>query len=383
MSLPNSKKVIFVIHGLPMGGAEKFLITLANQLYQLSYQPHLILLSKDDSLKSELNKEIPVYYALKNTRFDFGVSKKIKKWIDIIDPHVVVCINTYSFFLTKLNFFLSSKYRFVLSPHTTKPFSFYNYLQNLFYFRLLNKSDSIFYLCKAQQQYLKQKYYLSKHLEKVVYNGINAELFNSNSITLDKARAAKLQLGIGEADSVIVQVARIQKEKRHADAIDAVALLNKKREKSSVHLLLVGDGNPIMLTALKQRVKDLNIEQLVHFLGNQKDVRLFYKMANLFTLTSNSETFSIAALEAMSFGLPVVLTDVGGAREMVLDNKNGFLVPPKQVEKIAEGWRTALSFDFNAAKIREEVVNKFGLDHMVDSYVRLLFSDSPNQQHNT
>ncbi|MEY4570968.1 MAG: hypothetical protein RLZ10_161, partial [Bacteroidota bacterium] len=288
-----------------------------------------------------------------------------------------------SFFLTKLNFFLSSKYRFVLSPHTTKPFSFYNYLQNLFYFRLLNKSDSIFYLCKAQQQYLKQKYYLSKHLEKVVYNGINAELFNSNSITLDKARAAKLQLGIGEADSVIVQVARIQKEKRHADAIDAVALLNKKREKSSVHLLLVGDGNPIMLTALKQRVKDLNIEQLIHFLGNQKDVRLFYKMANLFTLTSDSETFSIAALEAMSFGLPVVLTDVGGAREMVLDNKNGFLVPPKQVEKIAEGWRTALSFDFNAAKIREEVVNKFGLDHMVDSYVRLLFSDSPNQQHNT
>jgi glycosyltransferase involved in cell wall biosynthesis len=224
---------------------------------------------------------------------------------------------------------------------------------------------------------------LSKHLEKVVYNGINAELFNSNSITLDKARAAKLQLGIGEADSVIVQVARIQKEKRHADAIDAVALLNKKREKSSVHLLLVGDGNPIMLTALKQRVKDLNIEQLIHFLGNQKDVRLFYKMANLFTLTSDSETFSIAALEAMSFGLPVVLTDVGGAREMVLDNKNGFLVPPKQVEKIAEGWRTALSFDFNAAKIREEVVNKFGLDHMVDSYVRLLFSDSPNQQHNT
>jgi glycosyltransferase involved in cell wall biosynthesis len=383
MSLPNSKKVIFVIHGLPMGGAEKFLITLSNQLYQKEYQPHLILLSKDDQLKSELHKEIPIYYALKKSRFDFTISKKIKQWIDIIDPHVVVCINTYSFFLTKLNFIISSKYRFVLSPHTTKPFSFYNYIQNLLYFRLLGKNDAVFYLCNAQQQYLKQKYHLSKHFEKVVYNGINAELFNSNSISLDKAKTAKLQLGIREADSVIVQVARIQKEKRHADAIEAVALVNKKRENISIHLLLVGDGNPIMLTALKQRAKDLDIEHLVHFLGNQKDVRLFYKMANLFTLTSDSETFSIAALEAMSFGLPVVLTDVGGAREMVLNKKNGFLVPPKQVEKIADGWRNALSFDFNAEKIREEVVNKFGLDHMVDSYVRLLFTDSGNQLYNT
>ena len=55
------KKIVFVIHGLPVGGAEKFLITLVNQLPQDAFESHLILLSKDETLKHELNTNVFVH----------------------------------------------------------------------------------------------------------------------------------------------------------------------------------------------------------------------------------------------------------------------------------------------------------------------------------
>jgi glycosyltransferase involved in cell wall biosynthesis len=105
---------------------------------------------------------------------------------------------------------------------------------------------------------------------------------------------------------------------------------------------------------------------------------LYYKAASLFTLTSESETFSLAALEAMAFGLPAVLTNVGGAAEMVTDYHNGFLVPPRDPEKIADGWKKALSFSFDSSVIRKQVVNNFSINQMVKNYLQV-FSNTTNQ----
>jgi glycosyltransferase involved in cell wall biosynthesis len=105
---------------------------------------------------------------------------------------------------------------------------------------------------------------------------------------------------------------------------------------------------------------------------------LYYKAASLFTLTSESETFSLAALEAMAFGLPAVLTNVGGAAEMVTEYQNGFLVPPRQPHQIAQAWNKALSHPFDSLAIRKHVVNKFSINEMVKNYIQV-FSDASYQ----
>ena len=73
--MTTNKKIAFIIHGLPMGGAEKFLILLANHFFKVGYQPQLILLSKEYTLINELNKNIPVFTVLKKNRFDVFVSR--------------------------------------------------------------------------------------------------------------------------------------------------------------------------------------------------------------------------------------------------------------------------------------------------------------------
>jgi len=372
------QKIVFVIHGLPVGGAEKFLITLVNQLPQDAFEPHIILLSKDETLKHELSANVFVHKVIRRSRFDFSIAKRIKRLIDVISPEIVMCINTYSFFLTKLGYSANAPYRFILSPHTTIPFSTYNYLQSMVYYRKVSPKDVVLYLCNAQMRYINTTYKLAMHNKKVIYNGIDTSYYNPEKISNTELKSLLQSLNIPPHEKIIVQVARVQKEKRHEDAIEALAILNKKLVPSKVHLLIVGGGDADKIAMLQNRVHQLGLDDHVHFLGSRQDVRLYYKAASLFTLTSESETFSLAALEAMAFGVPAVLTNVGGAAEMITDYQNGFLVSPREPEKIADGWQKALSHSFDSSAIRKQVVDHFSIDQMVRNYLQV-FSTTTNQ----
>lgn len=372
------QKIVFVIHGLPVGGAEKFLITLVNQLPQDAFETHLILLSKDETLKHELNKNVFVHIVIKRSRFDFSITKRIKRLIDVISPEIIMCVNTYSFFLTKLGYLANAPYRFILSPHTTIPFSTYNYLQSLVYYRIVRPRDLVLYLCNAQMSYINKKYKLAKHNKQVIYNGIDASYYCPEKISDTAVNSLLQSLNIPSHDKIIVKVARVQKEKRHEDAIEALAILNKNRIPDKVHLLIVGGGEAAKLDMLQNRVQQLGLIGYVHFIGSIQDVRLYYKAASLFTLTSESETFSLAALEAMAFGLPVVLTNVGGAAEMVTEYQNGFLVTPRNPEQIANGWEKALSHTFDSSLIRKRVIDHFSIEQMLKNYLQA-FSTTAHQ----
>ncbi len=372
--LPNSNRIVFVIHGLPMGGAEKFLITLSNHLYNRQYRPHIILLSNDDMLIGELNPFIPVYHVTKKTRYDLSISKRVNILIDSIDPYIIMCINTYAYFLTKLGQLFSNKRSIVLSPHTTIPFSHYNYFQNLIYLRFVHESDQILYLCEAQRLFLNKTYKIPKHQNSIVYNGVDTQYFNPVLIQYNTRESLRKTLGINPDDKVIVQVARLQKEKCHSDAIMALSILKSIKNGTSTHLVIVGTGNSSYVSALKALVQKEELNDFVHFVGSQSDVRPYLFMSDLFTLTSESETFSIAALEAMSMGLPVVLTDVGGAKEMVIAGLNGVLVMPHNSKELTRAWTTVFDSNLQSKKIRNHVIEKFSIHSMIDHYEDLLFS---------
>lgn len=370
--MTNFKSIAFVIHGLPMGGAEKFMISIVNHLFEIKYEPVVILLSDDDTLASEINACIPIIKVLKKSRYDLSVSLRIKKEILAHGAHKIFCINPYAYFLTKLSFLLEQEYKIFLSPHTTKPFSWYNWFQTFVYFRLIGKNDTLVYLCNKQQDYLSKTYLLPRCEQAVIYNGINTEAFNPAifaNIDRDNIRAS---FSLDKNDKVILLVARINPEKRHADALHALSIIHKMPGVIKPHLMIVGAGNKPLSDRLKALVSFLSLDGYVHFVGNHSDVRIFYYIADIFTLTSESETFSIAALEAMAFGLPCALTDVGGAREMIVEDWNGTLANPLHPDSIANAWLSALKNNQNGHSIRENVERRFSLPNMLNHYVSLL-----------
>jgi glycosyltransferase involved in cell wall biosynthesis len=228
------------------------------------------------------------------------------------------------------------------------------------------------YLCNKQQEYL-TKTYLLPHCEKaIIYNGINTDTFNPaifKDMDRDEIRAS---FSLDKYDKLILLVARINPEKRHTDALQALSIIHKMQGVIKPHLMIVGAGNKPLSDKLKALVSFLSLDGYVHFVGNHSDVRIFYYIADIFTLTSESETFSIAALEAMAFGLPCALTDVGGAREMIVEDWNGTLANPLHPDSIANAWLNALKNNKNGHSIRENVERRFSLPNMLNHYVNLL-----------
>jgi glycosyltransferase involved in cell wall biosynthesis len=205
-----------------------------------------------------------------------------------------------------------------------------------------------------------------------VYNGINENYFSPcNYSKVDRVNKKKL-LGINEKEKIIVQVARISEEKKHINSLKALSIIHNKY-KIKPHLIIVGSGEKQIIEMLYKVVETFNLKRYVHFVGNQEDVRPFYYIADLFTLTSKSETFPISVLEAMSFGLPCVLTNVGGVKEIIVSEKFGRIAKEGNPNSIAKEWNNTLKSNFDAELIRNYLISNFSAGNMFEKYRRIIY----------
>jgi glycosyltransferase involved in cell wall biosynthesis len=357
-----------------MGGAEKFLIQLANYFTGAGIKNDIILLSNDNQLSNQLSEKIKIFEITRHNRYDSNIFKKLENHIMKGNYDKIFCINTYSYFFIRMALSRDNNIPLILSPHTTKPFSLYKYIQNFIYCRFLRINDKIIYLCKNQQDYLKKIYLYRNQNNEIIYNGVNIEYFNPDLYHIKDFIKKRCQLGINNTEKVIVQVARISNEKRQVDSINALFILHKKHN-IKAHLILVGSGDKSIINCLNQQIEKLELKQYVHLVGNHLDVRSFYMISDMFTLTSSSETFPISALEALAFGLPCVLTNVGGVKEIITDEKFGRIAKAGKPNSIANEWSYVLKFSYDKKLIRDHITKNFNAQNMLEKYKRLINKD--------
>jgi glycosyltransferase involved in cell wall biosynthesis len=173
-------------------------------------------------------------------------------------------------------------------------------------------------------------------------NGIDSSLYVFEQ-TKDEAKQV---LGL-DGKMIILFIGRLDPVKSLSTVLNALAL--SLDQLHVLHLLIVGDGPE--RTILEKKVRDLQIDSKVSFMGNQKDVRLFLCAADVFVLPSKTEGISNALLEAMSAQIPCLATPVGGNLEVLDGGKYGLLVPVGDVQAWADAlvkagsdseWRAAL-----------------------------------------
>jgi L-malate glycosyltransferase len=133
-------------------------------------------------------------------------------------------------------------------------------------------------------------------------------------------------------DYDLVTVGRLSTRKRTKDLLSAIALLRPYRE--NLRAAIVGDGS--LEAELRQLARDLGVDDCVEFLGFRQDVETIYRVARVFVLTSESEGLPISMLEAMSAGVPPVVSDVGEIGGFIEDGKTGFLFPTGDVDALTE-----------------------------------------------
>jgi len=170
----------------------------------------------------------------------------------------------------------------------------------------------------------------------------------------------------------IVYVGRLSFEKGPDVLIDAFRLLVEQHNKAA-HLTFVGDGK--LRRPLESQVNDCDLEHLVTFVGTVTDVKPRLHAACVYVLPSRSEGLSVALLEAMACGLPVVATRSGGPSDVVEDGINGLLVAPEDPEALARAVNKILDDPHLARRLgreaRKTVEKKYSLQSVTDRYVKL------------
>ncbi|MBS7619631.1 N-acetyl-alpha-D-glucosaminyl L-malate synthase BshA [Candidatus Bathyarchaeota archaeon] len=154
----------------------------------------------------------------------------------------------------------------------------------------------------------------------VVPNFVDTEVY-SPEIEADK-----------QEQFLIVHVSNFRPVKRVQDIVEAISLTTEVDK--DIRLLLVGDGPE--KDKIEAIVKKKNLSNQVHFTGFRRDIPLLLKQCDAFVLSSDSESAPLTLLEAMSTGLPVIATNVGGVPEIIENRKNGILVSPRSPKSIAE-----------------------------------------------
>lgn len=204
----------------------------------------------------------------------------------------------------------------------------------------IDKSDGV----TAVSEYLKQETYNRFDIKKeirVVHNFIDLQRFK-------KSDRSHFRKGICTGnEKIVVHVSNFRKVKRVEDVVDVFGRLLKQGIKAK--LLLVGDG-PERPHAEKQ-CRDLGICDHVRFLGKIEAVEEVLSIADLFLIPSGSETFGLAALEAMSCSVPVVSTNVGGLPEVNIHGETGYLCDLGDVESMEKYSAEILTDDELHAKL--------------------------------
>jgi L-malate glycosyltransferase len=224
----------------------------------------------------------------------------------------------------------------------------------------INQSDGV----TAVSGYLRDETYrlfdIHKDIE-VVPNFVDLDRFKRN----DKDHFRKAIVHDGE--KIITHVSNFRKVKRVPDIVDAFALIRKSGVEAK--LLLLGDGPERQ--AVEAKCRELGVCKDTRFLGKQENVEEILSVSDLFMLPSGSETFGLAALEAMSCGVPVISSDVGGLPELNRDGVTGYVCKLGDFESMADRAIALLTDDVlhdkmaKAARLRAE---DFAQDAIIAQY---------------
>jgi len=322
--MPDRKiNVLFLLPSLRYTGAGRQVVDLVNGLSSERFAIHLLTFEKQlDQLDRLDRNKVTFHNHPRKFKFDSSIITAISQLIKKEKIDIVHCTNQIALLLGFLGRLRAGrKTKLIGALHTTVNRNFKNELFDWFlYAPIMMFCDVLITVCRNQRLHWSKKYPFLASRFVTIHNGIDTDKYNDVLSPQERSKL-RLSLGLDERDTAVAIVAELRAEKGHEYAFRALRILLDGGLKCT--LLLVGDGERLIhLRSLAQR---LSLTDRIRWLGYQKDPRPYISISDLLLLPSYAvETFSLALLEALSMGKPVLATDIGGASEMVMEGVNGF-----------------------------------------------------------
>lgn len=370
MSQQKPVHVMHVLGNLGMGGAEMGVVRLITAMSDDRIRHSIVILGSDHSLLEELNLNIPCHA--------LGIDKR-----------------SYTAFFRLADLFRRKKVDLVhvnnLSPWLDAALgaklagcrcieTFHGVEQGLLSFSLAKQmlfrgagllSHRITAVADEAADLLSQLTGLSRVTVEVIPNGIDTDHFLPAE-SFEVKCALRRSKDLPEDALLFGCVAALRPVKNHQGLLRAFAQATNDVLRPAL-LVLVGDGP--LAGDLKQLAKSLGIADQVVFLGRRDDVAELLQCFDAFVLNSDTEGLSYAVLEAMSCGLPLLGTAVGGNVKLVSEGLNGCLVPVSDEVALAKLLSKAMiepdTLKTMGMEARQRVESDYGMERMINCYRNL------------
>lgn len=225
----------------------------------------------------------------------------------------------------------------------------------------INNSDGVTAVSESLRKDTLALFKINKEIA-VIPNFIDFKRFSK----LDKLHFKKAIAPNNE--KILTHTSNFRRVKRIQDVME---IFNLIRQEIPAKLLMIGDGPERQ--AAEVQCRNLGIEADVRFLGKQDAIEELLAVSDLFIMPSESESFGLAALEAMACEVPVISSDAGGIPEVNIDGKTGFVLPIKDVKGMAEKAILLLNDEGMLSDFRENAyqqARKFSLEKILPDYER-------------
>jgi len=355
-------KILFVINSPVIGGAERHTFALSDHLQQRGFGTRIFAM-KDGAIP--LSERPDVMRPAPGT----GLRDRIAQLGGELRDgcyDLVVGVNerpiAAAFFARRL---ARRRPAVVGVLHSTVLRNWREYLLQFIHFPVFHSIDGLIFISENQRRFWHGRG-LKPRCVVTIHNGVDIDAFSPSRREALRAET-RARLNLHENDYVLALCAVFRPEKNHLQLLDAIAAL--RRQGVSAKALLIGDGP--LRGAIEQRSMALGIADAVVTTGLTKDVRPFLAAADVGVNCSRSiETLSLSALETLAMGAPMVMSDIGGASE-ILDANNGRLFPVGDNDGFLAALNCFLDKNVRAAagrSARATIVSKFDQREMVSAY---------------
>jgi len=244
--------------------------------------------------------------------------------LDVVHVHYAIP-HAASAYLTKTILGNDSRFKFITTLHGTDITIVGNHKS---FFKLtkfcIENSDGITCVSNYLKKLTVDIFDINKNIE-VIYNFVDTNKFKRNKF--DKQRLNIIK----NNELAIIHISNFRPVKNIKNIIK---IFFKVCKEINCKLILVGDG-PELANAKEMALK-LNLYDKIFFLGRKNNVVPLLNSSNLYLLPSESESFGVSALEALSCEVPVVGTNVGGLKEFVKNGECGYLYDPNDIESLSD-----------------------------------------------
>ncbi len=234
--------------------------------------------------------------------------------------------------------------------------------------RLYRRVDYLIAISEVIRQNLIATHPLTPEKVGVIHHGVDLEQFSPTKIS---DRSLRRELGFSQNEVVVGMVGRLQISKGGLEFLEMARRVHLVQPNTK--FVIVGEptrGEPRDAEIIRQTCRDLQLENLVTFLGFRKDIPAVLAALDVFVFPSHAEAFGLALLEAMASGKAVIASNNDGVLDLVPDESLGLLVPPRNAEALTQACLRLVENESLRRKMgeagRAAVVQNFSVQRMLE-----------------